>query len=78
MKLMTLYWDFGIGSPILTTCSSREGYDSSPSSGTTRASRKIKLTIGTIGLSDDCDTFQWNKKKYYFELCMSLPWLSVE
>ena len=50
--------DFGIGSPILTTCSSREGCDSSRSSGTTPTSRKIKLTIGTIGLSDDSDTFQ--------------------
>ena len=64
MKWMALHWDLGIGSPILTTCSSREGYDSSRSSGTTPTSRKIKLTIGTIGLSDECGTFQWNKKKY--------------
>ena len=46
------------GFPKLTTCSSREGYDSSRSSATTRASRKIGLTIGKIGSSGGCGTFQ--------------------
>jgi len=46
------------GCPLLTSCLSREGYDSSRWSSTTRASRKIRLRIGTIGSSDDCGTFR--------------------
>ena len=44
--------------PVVTTCSSSEGYDSSCSSIMTRATRKIWLTICTIGSIGECGTFQ--------------------
>ena len=46
------------GCPILITCSSREGLDSSGSSVTTRTSRRIRLTVCTIGLVGQCGTLQ--------------------